>query len=254
MSDITRVLITGTSRGIGKELLKLYSHLGVQVIAIDKVSDPDLVSINSSAVFQELDISNESAVENFVAFLANNDIIPDVVIFNAAIHEVDNELFIDYNLLRLVLEVNFFSTLKFLSCLMPILNKPTTFVFCSSGVIIFPNPSNLGYFLGKLAITRVFDLFSHRYANCGFRFKSVILGPIESDMLRDSRPPKNFVRFLRDMTTGTPYIAAQKIVKFVNSPFRRMYYRPLSAFVLWSARLVQALLPASYKAYNVKHH
>ena len=246
------VLITGTSRGIGKELLQLYASRNVSVLALDIVDDPEFIELYPNAMFRLVDISKESEVEDVVSFMFESNIVPDVFIFNAAVHDTDNEPFIDYALFRKVIEIDLMSTLKFISCLMPRLNKPTTFVYCSSGVVIFPNPSSLGYFLGKLAVTRVFDIFSYRYAGCGFRFKSVILGPIASNMLRDSRKPPGIVGFLRDMTTGTPKIAAAKIIKFIDNPRRRMYYRRLSAVLLWVARFIQAALPQSLRPYSVK--
>lgn len=253
MNDRCCVMITGTSRGIGKELLKRYAASGVRIIALDRDIDPHLADICPTAIFRLIDIADEVAVEDLVKSLEAENLLPDVYIFNAAILEMDNDPFIDYAKLSKVLEVDMFSTLKFLSCLLPRLNKPATFVLVSSGVVIFPNPSNLGYFLGKLAMTRVFDVFSHRYASAGLRFKSVILGPIDCGMLKESSTPGGFVSFLRDMSTGTPETAADKIVAFVKkSPWRRMYYRRSSAIILWIARFVQAVLPSSMKVYQVK--
>ena len=250
MDSIFRILITGTSRGIGKELLKRYATKGIQVIAIDKHMDPGVAEAFPSVIFRQVDIAIESEVENLVANLATDGLLPDVYIFNAAVHKVDNDPFIDYPEICNVIAVDMLSTLKFLSCLMPRLEKPATFVFCSSGVVIFPNPSSLGYFLSKLAVTRTFDLFADRYAGCGFRFKSVILGPIESDMLQESRSPHGFVRILRTLTTGTKEKAAEKIMVFIQSTRRHMYYRLSSAIILWCVRLAQALLPAPLKVYR----
>jgi short-subunit dehydrogenase len=214
--------------------------------------DPNLADICAKAIFRQVDITNETAVEDLVTSLAAENLLPDIYIFNAAIIDVDNSPFVEYVKLRKVLEIDMFSTLKFLSCLLPRLNKPATFVFISSGVVIFPNPSNLGYFLGKLAVTRVFDLFSYRYNSFGFRFKTVILGPIACGMLKESRTPEGFVGYLRNVTTGTPEMAAVKIVSFAKNSRRRMYYCRSSAVILWISCFVQAILPSSLKVYQVK--
>ena len=39
------VLITGTSRGIGKELLQLYASRNVSVLALDIVDDPEFIEL-----------------------------------------------------------------------------------------------------------------------------------------------------------------------------------------------------------------
>lgn len=252
MTNICRVLITGTSQGIGKKLLEKYVHMGMQVIAVDR--QPTLLSVTEAyptVLFRQADIADESAVEELIASLVVEELLPDICIFNAAVHEIDNEPFIDYAILRKVIGIDMLSTLKFLSLLMPQLNRPATFVFCSSGVVIFPNPAYLGYFLSKLALTKVFEIFSDRYASCGFRFKSVILGPIKTDMLQQSRNPTGLVRFLRALITGTPEMAAERIVAFVTGPRQHLHYRFSAAAILWGARFVQSMFPSFLKVYQV---
>lgn len=252
MANICRVLITGTSQGIGKELLGKYVDMGMQVIAVDR--QPTLLSVTEAyptVLFRQADIADESVVDELIASLVAEGLLPDICIFNAAVHEIDNEPYIDYAILRKVIGIDMLSTLKFLSLLMPQLNRPATFVFCSSGVVIFPNPACLGYFLSKLAVTKVFDIFSDRYASCGFRFKSVILGPVKTDMLHQSRDPTGLVRFLRDLITGTPEMAAERIVTFIKGPRQHLHYRFSSAVILWGARFVQSMLPSSRKLYQV---
>ena len=130
------------------------------------------------------------------------------------------------------------------------IQKIAIFVFCSSGVIIFPNPTNLGYYLSKLSVTKAFDHFSNRYNQYGFRFKSVILGPMHSIMLRNSRPPGFIVGLLRKITTGNIDEAASKIISFIETPKKRMYYLKSSAIILWVARILQNILPLSKRFYQ----
>jgi len=96
MENISRILITGTSRGIGKKLLQRYAQKGIQVIAIDKHMDPGVAEAFPSAIFRQVDLAVEAEVENLVATLATDGLLPDVCIFNAAVHKVDNDPFIDY--------------------------------------------------------------------------------------------------------------------------------------------------------------
>lgn len=250
MTGARRVMITGTSNGIGRELLKVYAAEGLQVIAIDKISNLELHMHHPNVVFKQVDITNEDAVRLLVTELANRNCLPDICIFCAAVHEIDNDPWLDYAALSDVVKVDMMSTFNFLSCLLPLIRKPATFVFCSSGVIVFPNPAYLGYFVSKLAVTRAFDIFADLYADRGFAFKSVILGPIASGMLKKSRKPGGMTGRVRDQITGDPAKAAAKIFVFADGAGRRLYYRKLSYLILWLARLVQAVLPAKNKFYR----
>ncbi len=245
------VWITGTSRGIGRALLSRYALGDTRVVAIDKRRNPDLEKMFPSVVFIELDIANTESLQKCINGLELDGLLPDLCILNAAVHAVDNNPFIHFSGFREGLAINLMSTINFLSCLMPKLKKKASFVFCSSGVVIFPNPSCLAYFISKLAITRTFDIFSDRYSNLGFVFKTVILGPINSDMLHESAIPKGLTGFLRRITTGDLEIAADKIVNFSKNRRRRLYYRRSSAVLLWCVRILQALLPVHLKAYRI---
>jgi NAD(P)-dependent dehydrogenase (short-subunit alcohol dehydrogenase family) len=222
-----------------------------RVVAIDRRTNPDVEKMFPSVVFIELDIADTKSLEICVNRLESNGLLPDLCILNAATHSVDNDPFIRFGDFQEGIAVNMMSTINFLSCLMPKLKMKASFVFCSSGVIIFPNPTCLAYFISKLAITRTFDIFSDRYSNRGFVFKTVILGPINSDMLQESMIPKGLTGFLRRITTGDVEIAADKIVHFSKNKRRRLYYRRSSAVLLWCVRIMQALLPANLKLYRV---
>ena len=251
-TDPKCVLITGCGRGLGKELLKVYARLGYQIIGVDLGYEPELARHYPQADLRRLDLSDQLQIRELVSSLIKDGPLPDLVVLSVAVHEEDNSTSIDWESFQRTIAVNMGSVFLLLALLMPALQKPCTFIFCSSGVIIFPNPSYLGYFVSKLAVTRVFDLFAFRYARRGFRFKSVILGPLKSEMLEMSAPAKGIVKVLRNLTTGNFQELAAKIVAFAESPKRRLYYRRSSAVVLWVARAVQRLLPQRFRVYQIR--
>ena len=243
-----RILITGASHGLGLELAALFTAQDNEIIAISKHQHDSIRFPKTTS--KSLDIADKEAVRKVLAELTEAGMLPDIVIFNAAIHLPDNDPFIDFQRFSDVIDVNMMSVFNFLACLMPALSKPVTFVFCSSGAIIFPNPAYHGYYLSKLAVTKTFDHFADRYARLGFRFKSVVLGPMHSRMLDDSQPPAGIVRFLRDATTGNYKDAAAKISRFIEKPGKRMYCGKASACILWLGRIAQRLLPRALKFYQ----
>ena len=247
-----RVMITGTSRGLGRALLTEYSLSGTRIVAVDKCDDTYLRSQHPNVRFEIIDITDRSAMKRLIETLAESNELPNTVIFSAAIHTTDYDTFIDYQTLADTINVDMMSVLSVISLVMPLMNGSGTFIFCSSGVVIFPNLDSLGYYMSKLAVTKAFDHLADRYSQTGFRFKSAILGPLHSDMLTESARPSGIVGLLRDLTTGDLDIAAKKIVKLHRCNSKRMYYTRRSAVILWLARIIQTVLPQKWKVYRIK--
>src|SRR5690606_17286580 len=77
------VVITGTSRGIGFEMVKLFSEAGHKVLALSRNSKPvlDLKLPNVSAF--DFDITEESHLNNLQRFLRENLTHVDILINNS---------------------------------------------------------------------------------------------------------------------------------------------------------------------------
>lgn len=244
------VLITGACGELGTALARVYLERGDTVIGADLADPPpDLAAFDRFRHYR-VDLTDREDLARFVASLSAGGGLPQIVICNAALHADDNTPFLDFDLLLRVMDVNLLAVLHLLSLLMPILAGPCVFVYCGSGVVIFPNPGRLGYYLGKLGATKTFDLFSYRYARRSFTFKSIVLGPLASPMLDGSQPPNDLAAWLRRLTTGEVDSAARRIAFFVDRPGRRLYFRKTSMMVLWTARLVQRLLPQRLRVYQ----
>ena len=245
-------MITGTSRGLGRALLTEYSLAGTRIVAVDKRDDAYLRAQYPDVRFEIADINDRSAMKRLIESLVASNELPGTVIFSAAIHTTDYDTFLDYQTLADTININMMSVLSIISLVMPVMNGSGTFIFCSSGVVIFPNPESLGYYMSKLAVTKAFDHLADRFSQTGFRFKSVILGPLHSDMLAESVRPSGIVGLLRDMTTGDLDIAAKRIVKLHQCNSKKIYYTRRSAVILWLARIIQTVLPKKWKAYRIK--
>lgn len=250
MSD-NIVLITGVSSGVGACLSKIYIENDYKVVGLDIVA-PENQYEKSEFIFIETDLVNSSSVAQAIKYLNENEILPSIVILSAALHCQDNEAFVDCNIFNKSMDLNVSGNMALISGLMPLSDPGTVFMFLSSGVIYFPNLEYISYYTSKLVMTKIFDHFSIRYNKCGFIFKSVILGPLRSEMLKRSKGPKGFVSYLRDLTTGEVPELAEKIFAFSKNKRKRLYYRKLSMMVLWTARVVQFILPKKYKFYQVK--
>ena len=82
------VLITGTTSGIGRGLLKFYREAGLRLITVNRreISDELHEGVNSFV----LDISNEHDVGMLFNELSETSAMPDVFVLNAGINKIDN--------------------------------------------------------------------------------------------------------------------------------------------------------------------
>jgi NAD(P)-dependent dehydrogenase (short-subunit alcohol dehydrogenase family) len=80
-----RVLVTGSNRGIGLELVRQYAHDGYDVVATcrDPGRATDLHGIRGAVVVHRLDVTSESDLEAVVAAIDGSPI--DILVCNAAV-------------------------------------------------------------------------------------------------------------------------------------------------------------------------
>ena len=86
---MARVLIVGSNRGIGLELVRSYANRGDTVFAACRKSSPDLISIKNTTVLEGFDVSDDSVITK----LAECSELPeklDVVIANAGVLIANN--------------------------------------------------------------------------------------------------------------------------------------------------------------------
>ena len=86
------ILITGTTSGIGKELLYYYLNLGNEVIGIDRNKNN---AFDDKKNYKQIitDITNYSNINDIIINLIKENILPDIFILNAGINIYDNKEF-----------------------------------------------------------------------------------------------------------------------------------------------------------------
>lgn len=117
------IIITGTSRGIGFEMVKLFSDAGHNVLALSRNSKPisDLKLKNVTAL--EFDIANESEILKLSAYLQTGMKSVDVLINNAGFlvnkpfSEITSEEF------KRCYDVNVFGVASLMRTVLPFMKK-----------------------------------------------------------------------------------------------------------------------------------
>tara|TARA_A100001037_G_scaffold304877_1_gene343150 strand:+ start:834 stop:1499 length:666 start_codon:yes stop_codon:yes gene_type:complete len=125
------VLVTGASRGIGREFVLQYRKAGWRVIATCR--DPEGAGLKNSDAF-ELDVSDPVSIKNVANILAGDPI--DLLINNAGIHLAKHANFgnLDYDAWDEVMWINVLAPLRVAECFAPhvALSDRKQMVFVSS--------------------------------------------------------------------------------------------------------------------------
>ena len=101
------ILITGTRKGIGKELALYYLKIGCKVIGCSRGSSS---IINDDYRHYEIDVSNEKAVVNMIRATKKEFGRIDVLLNNAGIASMNHFLTTPYQTAQNIFNTNFFGT------------------------------------------------------------------------------------------------------------------------------------------------
>lgn len=243
-----RVLITGTTSGVGRALLEHYVSLGVEVVSVNRRSVAELEEAHPSVRFECVDVRDANAVSLLVKELAVNRMLPDLFILNAGINAVDNDASFDLDEYKSVMETNLYGVLHFVGPLTEVSRAGTCHVIAVSSMAGFVgNPYGLGYFTSKRALTSCFDVWSRMYAGTDLVFQQVLLGPIPTGIkTMESQMPTWMVR-CRDLFSGTLEGATRAIADFATTRRKTLYYPARAVPLFLGMKIGQSLIPGFYQ-------
>ena len=186
-----KVVITGTSRGIGFELAKLFAKNGHQVLAISRNTKP-LEAVNHKNIsVLSVDISKNTDVKKVTNFIEQNWKQVDILINNAGklINKPFTELTSD-DFLE-VYKVNVFGVAEITKNLIPFLQKGSHVVTISSmggiqGSMKFPGLA--AYSSAKGAVITLSELLAEEYKQQEIAFNVLALGAVQTEMLEEAFP------------------------------------------------------------------
>ena len=186
-----KVVITGTSRGIGFELAKLFAKNGHQVLAISRNTKP-LEAVNHKNIsVLSVDISKNTDVKKVTNFIEQNWKQVDILINNAGklINKPFTELTSD-DFLE-VYKVNVFGVAEITKNLIPFLPQGSHVVTISSmggiqGSMKFPGLA--AYSSAKGAVITLSELLAEEYKQQEIAFNVLALGAVQTEMLEEAFP------------------------------------------------------------------
>lgn len=185
------IIITGTSRGIGLELVNLFANQGHNILALSrneqKVSNLHFDNIASFS-FDLSELDDYKKVEDFIKTEWKH---VDILINNAG--TLLNKPFAETTMADFeeVYKTNVFGVAEMTRCVLPFMKKESHVVTISSmggvqGSMKFPGLS--AYSSSKGAVITLTELLAEEYKETGPSFNVLALGAVQTEMLAEAFP------------------------------------------------------------------
>ena len=182
------IIITGVSRGIGLELVKILSKKH-NILAISRNIKPVENIKNVKAL--ALDLTQANYLKKAVTYVENNWTKVDIIIHNAGklinkpFRETNAQDFFD------VYQVNVFAVAELTRIMLAFLKKGSHVLTISSmggiqGSSKFPGLS--AYSSSKGAVITLTELLAEEFKEDGIAFNALALGAVQTEMLEEAFP------------------------------------------------------------------
>ena len=185
------IIVTGSSRGIGLELVKQFAAKEHRVFALSRNTKPtEALDLNNVKSFP-LDLENNTSIEKAVQNIKKETKQIDVLIHNAgalvseAFDQISTEKF------KALYQVNVLGPAFLTQLILPLFVKGSHTLAISSmggvqGSVKFPGLS--AYSSSKSAIIGLMELLAEEYKEKGFHFNSLAIGAVQTEMLAQAFP------------------------------------------------------------------
>lgn len=184
------IIITGTSRGIGAELVKQFAAEGHTIISLSRNSNPELENL-PNVYFKSVDLSNDASVAAFAIALKDQFTNIDILIHNAG--TIINKPFAEISSadFEYVYKVNVFGVAALTRAVLPLMGNGSHVVTISSmggiqGSSKFPGLA--AYSSSKGAVITLSELLAEEYKEQGVAFNVLALGAVQTEMLQEAFP------------------------------------------------------------------
>lgn len=191
MSKTKNVIITGTSRGIGYELVSLLTDAGHNVLALSRDAAPVSGLGISNCYCFSCDITDKKDVARVQDFLKTTWSHVDVLVNNSGylVNKTFSEL--EWEDFEDSYAVNVFGAAVMTQTVLPFMKKDSHVVNISSmggiqGSMKFPGLA--AYSSSKAAIINLTEVLAEEYKETGPRFNCLALGAVQTEMLEEAFP------------------------------------------------------------------
>ena len=185
------VIITGSSRGIGFELVNLFNKNNYNVIALSRnASSISKLNFNNVSAFST-DLSDSRSINKAVKFINNKFSSVDILINNAG--KLINKPFVETTTQDFisVYSVNVFGLAELVKLLLPSFSDTSHIINISSiggiaGSSKFPGLS--AYSSSKAALNVLTEMLYEEFKTSGPVVNTLALGAVQTEMLEEAFP------------------------------------------------------------------
>lgn len=185
------IVITGTSRGIGFELAKIFDQKDHRILALSRNPNPieSLHLKNTSTL--PFDITREKDIEKTVSFISENWSKVDILIHNAGKLVQKGFREIQPEELKAVYETNVFGVFELTQKLFPFFHEKSHILAISSmggiqGSVKFPGLT--AYSSSKAAVINLMEVLAEEHKKTGPVFNALALGAVQTEMFEEAFP------------------------------------------------------------------
>lgn len=185
------IIITGTSRGIGYELVQLFANTGHKVLALSRNEKPiQNLKLDNVTCFS-FDLSETAAYKRVENFISEEWGKVDVLINNAG--ALLNKPFAETTMgdFESVYKTNVYGVSELTRIVLPFMKRSSHVVAISSmggvqGSMKFPGLA--AYSSSKAAVITLTELLAEEYKETGISFNVLALGAVQTEMLEEAFP------------------------------------------------------------------
>jgi 3-oxoacyl-[acyl-carrier protein] reductase len=200
-------IITGCSRGIGRQTLIAFAQQGANLWACSRTETPELHQLIATLAQTHavsitplfFDLTDAAQIKQAVKAIAAAKSPIDVLVNNAGI--THNALFqmTSSERMRELFEVNFFAQAALTQYIVRLMlrQKSGSVINISSSAAIDANPGRGAYGASKAALNCLTRTMAHELAEHNIRVNAIAPGVTETDMLYDSMLPSTIDAAIR---------------------------------------------------------
>ena len=185
------VIITGTSRGIGFELVHLFANAGHKVLALSRNAQPVSNLHFDNITSFSFDLNNVDDFKKVEDFIATEWQQVGILINNAG--TLLNKPFVETSMedFEKIYKTNVFGVAEMTRIVIPFMKKDGHVVTISSmggvqGSMKFPGLA--AYSSSKGAVITLTELLAEEYKETGPAFNVLALGAVQTEMLKEAFP------------------------------------------------------------------